>query len=88
MEPNTAANAPQPTAGVIADPLGGIGPLLRKPQVCAALCISRSLLDKLVRERKFPQGIRVGAFQAWPVSDVQKFIADKIAARDGAALKK
>ena len=38
---------------------------LKKLEVCAALGISPRTLENLVKDRKFPPGVRVGKFCLW-----------------------
>jgi prophage regulatory protein len=48
--------------------------------------LSRRTLYQEISEQRFPRGVQLTARRVgWPESDVEKWIADKIAVRDGVA---
>lgn len=60
--------------------------LLRLPQVCARLGLGRSSIYDLVNRGELCRPIKLGArASAWPASEIDRFIADRIRATAGLA---
>ena len=54
--------------------------LLRLPAVMAKTGLSRSGIYAAIRENRFPPSISLGSRAvAWPASDIEKWVAEKIA---------
>ncbi|MCI3206355.1 MULTISPECIES: AlpA family transcriptional regulator [Pandoraea] len=57
--------------------------LIRKREVLAMMGWSNSTLYKRIADGEFKKGVRTGArMVAWPLSEVQAYIAQRIAERD------
>jgi len=55
--------------------------LLRLPNVCAQVGLSKSQIYRLIRAGDFPAGISLGANSvAWPSEQVNAWVAEKISA--------
>lgn len=55
--------------------------LLRLPNVCAMVGLSKSQIYRLIRAGQFPAGISLGTNSvAWPAEQVHAWIAEKISA--------
>ncbi|MFC0683057.1 MULTISPECIES: AlpA family transcriptional regulator [Novosphingobium] len=53
---------------------GGIGPLLRRPEVERETGLSRSAIYRYMQEDTFPKPLRIGRRSvAWPLSDIEKW---------------
>lgn len=58
--------------------------LLNKREVCRMTSYSRAHLDRLEADGRFPKRVRLGqARVAWVESEVEDWIAERIAERDG-----
>lgn len=58
--------------------------LLSKKDVCARTTYSRAHLDRLEAEGRFPKRVRLGrARVAWVEDEVDEWIAERVAERDG-----
>lgn len=56
--------------------------LLRLPQIIQRTGLQRSSLYDLIRSGQFPQPVKLARLSAWPESEVDAWIAARIAARD------
>jgi prophage regulatory protein len=57
--------------------------LIRKRQVLEMTGWSNSTLYQRIADGQFKRGVRIGPrMVAWPLSEVQEYIAQRIAARD------
>lgn len=59
--------------------------LLRLPDVLETVGLGRTAWFNLVRSGVAPRPVRIGRAVAWPSSDVQAFIRERIAASRGGA---
>ena len=60
-----------------------IDPMIRLPAVLQATGLNKTRLYSLQRCGRFPRGVKISERAvAWPVADVQAWIAAKIAERD------
>lgn len=58
--------------------------LLRLPAVCEATGLTRSTLYRLVAASRFPRPAKIASnLSVWPSNEVECWIADRIAERDG-----
>ncbi|MBU3758980.1 MAG: AlpA family phage regulatory protein [Candidatus Omnitrophica bacterium] len=58
--------------------------MLRLPQVLEAVGIGRTAWLEMVRSGEAPKPIRIGRAVAWPASEVQGFIRERIRLSRGA----
>lgn len=62
--------------------------LLRLPEVRQRVGLSRSEIYRRIRRNEFPKAISLGPkTSAWDASELDRWIADRIAARDGRVSK-
>ncbi|HEK1481302.1 AlpA family transcriptional regulator [Pseudomonas aeruginosa] len=55
--------------------------LLRLPNVCALVGLSKSQIYRLIRAGEFPAAVQLGANSvAWPAEHVHAWVAEKISA--------
>ena len=60
--------------------------LLRLREVCRRTCKSRSEIYRRIAAGEFPQPVKCGQrASAWPEHEINRYIADLIAARDAKA---
>jgi prophage regulatory protein len=71
-----AGTAPAP--GAAPAPVGEPDRLLRLPEVLAMVGLKRTAWFNLVRSGAAPQPVHIGRATAWPQSEVQGFIRDRI----------
>ncbi len=80
------STAPQPSAPDTTAP-PELQRLLRLPDVCAQTGASRAQIYRLIAAGEFPGPVKLyGKASAWPESEVQAWIADKIKASRGGAV--
>jgi prophage regulatory protein len=55
--------------------------LIRRPQVQEITGLGRSTIYDLILSEKFPRPVKLGRASAWPLSEVQDWVRQQIAAR-------
>ena len=60
--------------------------LLRIQDVCKRIGLRRSTIYRMLAEKRFPQPVQLGErARAWPASEVDQWVKNKILERDQAA---
>lgn len=60
--------------------------LIRLPEVIAKTGASKSTIYKLISKSAFPRPVNIGAMSAWPESEIDTWVAERIAERDRVAI--
>jgi len=60
--------------------------LLRLKDVLVAIGVRKSQLYKLIKEGSFPPPVKIGRASTWPESEVEVWIAKRVAERDDDSL--
>ncbi len=52
------------------------------PRVLAEVGFRKSMLYKLMKEKRFPAPVKIGRASVWPQADVEQWKADLLAGRE------
>lgn len=66
------------------EPQQSVDILIRLPEVCRQVGISKSTIYELINEESFPQPIKLGRYSRWSQDEVQAWVEQQKAARKAA----